>query len=276
MTSAVRLSVYIAISMALHLLLFNFDYQPPRIVSHPQKVSFGYTSTLREKFVAEKKAAPNAAPSKQATLTNNTPVPRVNLKPKQEVLKQKKSDTPVAQAASPAPVKKTMPTDIVTTHVERSSSNEVHVDADPSLQTKTAESVSVIHGETVPKALAGAKKNLQKSSSLDKITDEPELTLSHGGKKGFTAALPRYDRNPKPVYPEVARRRGWEGSAHFEVLVLKNGRVGQVKMLTSSGHRSLDRAARKAIQRWVFKAASSFGANVDSRVVVPIDFVLNQ
>ncbi len=90
----------------------------------------------------------------------------------------------------------------------------------------------------------------------------------------FQAALPRYDLNPRPRYPEVARRRGWEGRALFEVLVLKDGRVGELKMVQSSGYRSLDRAARKAIRGWVFKAAESAGSAVDSRVIVPVDFVL--
>ena len=90
---------------------------------------------------------------------------------------------------------------------------------------------------------------------------------------GFQEALPCYAGNPLPEYPEVARRRGWQGIVQFEVLVLKNGRVGGLKMLVSTGYRSLDNAARKAINHWKFQPATSFGMPIDSRVIVPVDFV---
>lgn len=93
-------------------------------------------------------------------------------------------------------------------------------------------------------------------------------------KPGFQLAVPQYDRNPPPKYPEVARRRGWQGTVQFEVLVLKSGRVGGLDMVVSTGYRSLDNAARKSINRWTFVPATSFGVPVDSRVIVPVDFVL--
>jgi periplasmic protein TonB len=42
----------------------------------------------------------------------------------------------------------------------------------------------------------------------------------------------------------------------------------------SSGYRSLDRAAAKAVRRWQFDPACSAGLAVASRVVVPIRFML--
>ena len=90
----------------------------------------------------------------------------------------------------------------------------------------------------------------------------------------FQQAQPRYASNPVPEYPAVARRRGWEGQVRFEVLVQPDGSVGEIELLESSGFRSLDRAARRAIHRWTFHPATSWGAPVASRVVVPIDFVL--
>ncbi|MCW8892237.1 MAG: energy transducer TonB, partial [Deltaproteobacteria bacterium] len=88
-------------------------------------------------------------------------------------------------------------------------------------------------------------------------------------------ALPRYDVNPRPEYPKIAKLRGWEGDVLFEVLVTKTGRVGQLQMLTSSGYRSLDNAAQKALKRWIFKPATTFGGiEIDSLVRVPIKFSL--
>ncbi len=94
-------------------------------------------------------------------------------------------------------------------------------------------------------------------------------------KLNFRQALPRYDSSPAPEYPAVAKRRGWQGKVQFEVLVLENGRVGNLEILVSSGYKSLDHAARKAIYRWKFQPASSYGVAVESRVVVPVVFKLD-
>jgi len=101
---------------------------------------------------------------------------------------------------------------------------------------------------------------VRKSESLNKINQQ---------------ALPRYDVNPVPEYPGVARLRGYEGTVKLEVLVLADGRVGAIKLISSSGHRSLDHAARKAVQFWQFQPATSFGKAIESRIVVPINFVLD-
>ncbi len=92
----------------------------------------------------------------------------------------------------------------------------------------------------------------------------------------FSEALPRYDINPLPEYPEAALRRGQQGTVQLEVLVLTDGRVGGVNLVTSSGFKSLDREAQKAVRRWTFEPATSLGGVVESRVVIPVDFVLEK
>ena len=88
-------------------------------------------------------------------------------------------------------------------------------------------------------------------------------------------AQPRYGYNPAPAYPRVAHRRGWEGIAELNVKVLSNGRVGEVQLKNSSGYRSLDNAARRAILTWRFNPAIRYGREVESWVVVPVHFVLD-
>ncbi len=88
-------------------------------------------------------------------------------------------------------------------------------------------------------------------------------------------AQPRYGYNPAPAYPRLARDRGWEGTVEFKVRVLTNGKVGEVTLKNSSGYRSLDDAARKAIKRWRFDPAHRAGRMVESWVVIPVHFVLD-
>jgi protein TonB len=89
------------------------------------------------------------------------------------------------------------------------------------------------------------------------------------------AAAPRYGYHPAPAYPRRARDRGWEGTVELKVRVLPSGKVGEVKLINSSGYKSLDQAARRAIKRWRFTPASRAGGVVESWVVVPVHFVLD-
>ena len=87
-------------------------------------------------------------------------------------------------------------------------------------------------------------------------------------------AVPRYADNPKPEYPEVARRKGWAGEVHLLVRVDEVGAVDRISVSRSSGYSALDRAARRAVRLWRFIPATNAGQRVSSEVVVPIDFRL--
>lgn len=89
------------------------------------------------------------------------------------------------------------------------------------------------------------------------------------------SALPRYGHHPAPSYPGIARRRGWEGTVEFNVRVLATGEVAEITLKNSSGYKSLDDAARRAIIRWRFIPAKRYGKVVESWVVVPVHFILN-
>ena len=68
----------------------------------------------------------------------------------------------------------------------------------------------------------------------------------------------------KPVYPTIARRLGYEGTVVLTIRVLDSGRVGDVTIVTSTGHRSLDRAAVRAARRSRYAPASFGGLRVNS------------
>jgi protein TonB len=88
----------------------------------------------------------------------------------------------------------------------------------------------------------------------------------------------RYDadylRNPAPPYPAFARRRHEEGRVLLRVTVSPDGRPGQVRLQTSSGHESLDDAALATVSTWRFIPARRGDTAITSEVVVPITFAL--
>ena len=79
--------------------------------------------------------------------------------------------------------------------------------------------------------------------------------------------------NP-PTYPPEERRRGIEGTTILIVTIDASGTVLDVSVEKSSGNRNLDREAVKAARRWRFNPEQRDGRKVESRVRVPVEFVL--
>ncbi|WP_313713344.1 energy transducer TonB [Pseudomonas sp.] len=83
-----------------------------------------------------------------------------------------------------------------------------------------------------------------------------------------------YLKNPAPEYPQMALRRGWEGTVLLRVEVLPNGKPGQIQIQKSSGRDALDAAALAAVKRWSFVPAKQGDVAQAGWVSVPIDFKL--
>ena len=84
-----------------------------------------------------------------------------------------------------------------------------------------------------------------------------------------------YLKNPRPPYPRLALREGWEGKVLLRVRVLANGRVGGATVQRSAGHSVLDEAALDVVKGWTFVAARQGGQPVDGFVTVPFEFEIN-
>ena len=92
--------------------------------------------------------------------------------------------------------------------------------------------------------------------------------------KVIKLALPLYKQNTAPPYPLKARRLGYEGIVMLKVLIDENGRVDDLMVLESSGHRVLDRAALSAVKKWLFEPGTEGGVKKKMWVKIPIHFDL--
>jgi protein TonB len=72
------------------------------------------------------------------------------------------------------------------------------------------------------------------------------------------------------VYPDVARRMDWQGKVTVGFVLLENGQVRDVRVLSSSGYTSLDSSALQAVER----AAPLPPAGKSVQVVMPVVFAL--
>lgn len=85
---------------------------------------------------------------------------------------------------------------------------------------------------------------------------------------------PEYLKNPAPIYPLEARRKGWEGMVLIKVEVSRGGTPLLVIVEQSSGHAVLDEAAAKTVRTWQFLPARVGSVAVESSVRIPVRFKL--
>ncbi|MBC2711803.1 MAG: TonB family protein [Desulfosarcina sp.] len=179
--------------------------------------------------------------------------PAVNPKPVVKKSKTFKKKPPVKKVPVPSPSK---PTPMLADH-----------EPDPEPAVPLPETVSQ-PATSSPAEPAKASPSATSRDS-DKPPSEPTEAMAT-----VVMAKPRYSVNPPPVYPSIARRRGYHGTVILEVFVKENGRVGDLRIFQSSTHKLLDRAAMKAVKRWQFEPGRHGDRTVAMWVRVPVEFRL--
>ncbi|HET7832790.1 MAG TPA: energy transducer TonB [Gallionella sp.] len=133
----------------------------------------------------------------------------------------------------------------------------------------------------VEQAAAPAETPAPASPAAANSTPAPAATTAPTQMAAAAPGLPdtepdyraSYLNNPKPPYPTVAQRMGWEGKVMLNVEVLASGLPGQISVRQSSGHEVLDRAALQAVRTWRFVPARHGGQAITKEFPVPVRFV---
>jgi len=92
-------------------------------------------------------------------------------------------------------------------------------------------------------------------------------------RPGSGVEPPKLLREVKADYTEDARRRGISGDVVLEIVVRRDGTVGDVRMLQGLGG-GLDQRAVQAVRQWKFEPARRKGVPVDVLVEVAVEFML--
>jgi TonB family protein len=92
-------------------------------------------------------------------------------------------------------------------------------------------------------------------------------------RPGSGIEAPRLLHEVKADYTEDARRRGITGEVVMEIVVARDGSVGDVKILRRLGT-GLDERAVQAVRQWRFAPATRKGLPVDVLVEVAVEFKL--
>ena len=101
----------------------------------------------------------------------------------------------------------------------------------------------------------------------------PDSSLPKFGDYVYVEELPEALTRVPPIYPDEARRNGIQGTVMGQCLVLRDGPVGDVRIVKSVP--GLDEAAVACLRQWRFKPAMAKGQPVTVWVGVPIQFSLH-
>jgi TonB family protein len=92
-------------------------------------------------------------------------------------------------------------------------------------------------------------------------------------RPGTGIAPPQLLREVRANYTDDARKRAIEGDVDLEIVIKRDGSVGQVRVLRSLGG-GLEQKAIEAVRQWKFSPATRYGSPVDVVVEVSVGFKL--
>lgn len=137
--------------------------------------------------------------------------------------------------------------------------------------------------EPVQKKSAVQDENATKQA-VEKPKQQADPTPSASSAAAGVESAPTVDadykaaylNNPKPPYPPVAFQMRIEGTVSLKVLVLPDGKAGEVLLGRSSGNSLLDQSAMNTVAQWQFVPAKSQGKDISQWVSIPITFSLKR
>ena len=203
--------------------------------------------------------------------------PMVDRRPLTVVLIERPAATPAPpgetalpgrQLGVPAPSRRQAPTAAV------SQAPPVAAEADVVVPEQTTAE------DPAERAAGDASDGLQSGSRVQ-THDGDNRTKDFEGRTadkdgGLIKATPRYESNPVPHYPQLARQNRWEGTVRLRVMVTASGVVEAVTLERSSGHEVLDRSALDGVQHWRFIPATRGGLPVPCEISIPVAFRLTE
>ncbi len=233
------------LALSIHGLLFamDFSWSAGESLFHPRE--FAVTMTLT--YIQPEKPQP------VATIPKPAPEPK-------KILKKEKITKP--DLKSPPKLKP----DLIHRSMPQPDLPPIRLSEPKQLHEKIA---THIEQKPVHEQLEGIETftpvALIRSAAQQPKTQPPPL---------IREARPLYRRNPPPRYPQLARKRKYQGVVVLEVFVNRDGSVGGVKVFKSSGYTILDKTAMKSVKKWEFEPGRRGSDKVDMWVRVPVRFQL--
>jgi protein TonB len=91
-------------------------------------------------------------------------------------------------------------------------------------------------------------------------------------RPGGPVSSPRLIKEVRPKYTSDALRNSLQGTVWLEVVVTRDGRTSQIRVVKSLDHGGLDQEAVAAVAEWRFEPGRLAGEPVDVLVTILIGF----
>ena len=176
----------------------------------------------------------------------------------------------VVQPQPPEPAPEPVPAKVIVAPVETVAAND---------RDREGAIEHAVDGRDSNGPAATAASDPARARATAKASD-PGIGDGEGGgtgggpyRPGSGIEPPRLLREVKAEYTEDARRRGITGDVLLEIVVRRDGSVGDVHVLQGLGA-GLDERAIAAVRQWRFDAARRKGVPVDVLVEVAVEFTL--
>jgi len=180
------------------------------------------------------------------------------------------------------PIKKNVPKRIVKTEPKKKKVEKKTV------KKKEVQKEVVAKAPTPPKEIKKEQpkpvaKTVSETKKVDKVAKKQSVEKAPSQESPGLNSEPTLIQKSRflspptpPKYPRIAKRRGIEGTVTYEVWLDEKGKLDKVILKNSSGERSLDKAALKAIKKWKFSPHRINGQSIAHRLYVPIKFELER
>jgi TonB family protein len=127
----------------------------------------------------------------------------------------------------------------------------------------------------IPKKEGRSDHSFELKEEKEDHAEAADRSASVPSVHGTREAEPDYLANPRPQYPMLARKRGYQGVVVLNVLVDQTGMVADLNVGSSSGYTILDRAAFRSVKKWIFHPGMRGNQPVAMWVRIPVRFQLN-
>ena len=255
---------------------------PPMVEQPPIEVS------LIEEVIAPSDSARAVAPSPVPEMREvtappiSTSVP--SLKPEPEAPVQEQSEVFMPRMVDPAPVHQAEVQPVLLPEQDEVLMPQMvarHVEAVPTSQTEFQSALLPVGDLTEydipePRAPAGPADNSSPETPSREVLPRRILQDPILQTRPAMGGRVRLAHSPRPVYPQLARASGWEGTVHMRVVVSPTGLPSMVEVKKSSGYEVLDNAALKAVKDWRFSPARDGAFAVRSELELAVQFRLAQ
>lgn len=112
------------------------------------------------------------------------------------------------------------------------------------------------------------------SRSAEAVLSPPEAAVSEAASLSDIHTPPVFLDKPDPVYPPAAVKKGLAGTVVLLLNIDEEGRLAESEIISSSGHKLLDKAALRAAEKCTFMPGKKGGKAVSGSVKAKIIFEL--